>query len=310
MVLPAVMPRVLMLVAAAACWGVGTVVSKQALDDIAPLTLLFIQLLASTLFLLGMQQATRSRIVWSPQLRRLAALGLLNPGLAYALGLLGLVSITASLSVLLWTLEPVLILLLSVLLLRERIPAAMTVAMAVAVGGVLLIVYQGGAAGDTTGVLLTVTAVGACALYTVAARHLLLDDASVAVALVQQAAALAFAMLLVLAVAAFGGNVWPDESLPASAWGAAVLSGVLYYGLAFWFYLSALSRVPASVAGAFLPLIPVFGVAAGYLVGERLTERQWVGAAVVIAAVTVVALLQHRTTNEPAASAAATDRPG
>ena len=298
MVLPAVLPRVLMLVAAAACWGVGTVVSKQALDDIAPLTLLPIQLLASTVFLFGMQLATRSRIVWSAQLRRLAALGLLNPGLAYALGLLGLVSITASLSVLLWTLEPVLILLLAVLLLRERIPAAMAIAMAVAVGGVLLIVYQGGAAGDTTGVLLTVTAVGACALYTVATRHLLLDDASVAVALVQQAAALVFAVVLVLAVAGFGGDVWPDEPLNATAWGAAVVSGVLYYGLAFWFFLSALSRVRASVAGAFLPLIPVFGVAAGYLIGERLTGRQWVGAAVVVAAVTVVAVLQHRTTNE------------
>ena len=76
--------------------------------------------------------------------------------------------------------------------------------------------------------------------------------------------------------AVFDGDVWPDESLPASAWGAAVLSGVLYYGLAFWFYRSALSRVPALVAGASLPLIPVFGVAAGYLVGERLSERQFI----------------------------------
>ncbi len=187
---------------------------------------------------------------------------------------------------------------MAVLLLRERIPAAMALAMAVAVGGVFLIVYQGGAAGDTTGVLLTVTAVGACALYTVATRHLLLDDASVAVALVQQAAALSFAAVLVLAVAGFGGDVWPDEPLPATSWGAAVVSGVLYYGLAFWFFLSALSRVGASVAGAFLPLIPVFGVSAGYLIGERLTERQWVGAAVVVAAVAVVAVLQHRTRND------------
>ena len=32
------------LVAAAACWGIGTVVSKQVVDDVAPLTLLPVQL--------------------------------------------------------------------------------------------------------------------------------------------------------------------------------------------------------------------------------------------------------------------------
>jgi len=290
----ALFPRVLMLVAAAGCWGVGTVVTKQALDDIPALTLLPVQLLASSLFLFGIQQATRSPVTSSPQLRRLAALGLLNPGIAYALGVVGLTSITASLSVLLWTLEPVLILLLAALLLGERVPASMLGAMAAAVGGVLLIVHQAGTAGEPTGVVLTGLAVAACAVYTVAARALLLDDSSVTVALVQQAAALVFAVGLASVAAAFGGTVWPSEPPPLGAWTAAAVSGVLYYGLAFWCYLSALSRVPASVAGAFLPLIPVFGVAAGYLIGERLTGRQWLGAAVVVTAVTAVAVLQRR----------------
>ena len=49
----------------------------------------------------------------------------------------------------------------------------------------------------------------------------------------------------------------------------AAASGILYYGLAFWLYLTGLQHVTASYAGAFLPLIPVFGVTAGYLAGER-----------------------------------------
>ena len=71
-------------------------------------------------------------------MRRLAALGVLNPGLAYALGLLGLTSISASMSVLLWVTEPVLIVVLAVLLLREHIPATLVATMAVAVLGVPL----------------------------------------------------------------------------------------------------------------------------------------------------------------------------
>jgi probable blue pigment (indigoidine) exporter len=74
---------------------------------------------------------------------------------------------------------------------------------------------------------------------------------------------------------------------------AAVASGILSYGLGFLMFLTGLRLVPASYAGAFLPLIPVFGVAAGYLVGERLDPRQWVGALVIVAATAAIAW-RHR----------------
>jgi probable blue pigment (indigoidine) exporter len=284
--------RVPMLVAAAASWGVGTVVTKQVLDDVAPLTLLPIQLAASCAFLLAVSLAGRTRITWSPQLRRLTALGVLNPGLAYALGLVGLTSISASMSVLLWATEPVLILLLAVVLLREHVSGGLVAAIAVAVLGVLLVVYQPGASGDGVGVALTLAAVTACALYTVLARRLILDDASVSVALLQQAAALGFALVVLAVARAVSGGSVDVSSLSALGWLAAAASGVLYYGLAFWFYLTGLRHVSASVAGSFITLVPVFGVAGGYVVGERLTSWQWVGAGVVIAAVAVVAVRQ------------------
>ena len=67
------------------------------------------------------------------------------------------------------------------------------------------------------------------------------------------------------------------------------MSGVLYYGLGFWFYLTGLRLVPASYAAVFLPLIPVFGLAGGYLTGERLNVAQWIGTALVVAATLVIA---------------------
>jgi len=73
--------------------------------------------------------------------------------------------------------------------------------------------------------------------------------------------------------------------------------------LAFWFYLAGLRHVRASVAGAFLPLVPVFGVAAGYLIGERLAGRQWVGAVVVVAATATMAFQQARIADEKPSSA-------
>jgi probable blue pigment (indigoidine) exporter len=64
--------------------------------------------------------------------------------------------------------------------------------------------------------------------------------------------------------------------------------------------VGGLRGVPASIAGSFFPLIPVFGVAAGYFVGERLTDRQWLGATLVVVA-TAAATAFHLT-REPTRS--------
>jgi drug/metabolite transporter (DMT)-like permease len=294
---PAARSAVAVLVAAAACWGVGTVVSKQVVDDITPLSLLSVQLAVSCLLLLAVALVRREPFAWTPPMRRLAALGVLNPGVAYAIGLIGLTSITASMYVVLWATEPVLILLLAALVLREHIPAARAVAVAVAVLGVLLVVYQPGASGAAVGVTLTLLSVGVCALYTVLTRRWMLDDTSLAVVLAQQVAALAFAVVLATLVEVAGGSGWSLTGLEVGTWIGAGVSGLLYYGLGFWFFLAGLRHVPASYAGAFLPLIPVFGVAAGFLIGERLEPWQWVGAVIVVIA--TVAVARHEPEADP-----------
>ena len=45
---PSPRSNVLALTLAAACWGIGTVVSKRAIDEIPPLTLLPIQLASAS----------------------------------------------------------------------------------------------------------------------------------------------------------------------------------------------------------------------------------------------------------------------
>ena len=281
------------LIAAAGCWGIGTVVSKQVVDDVTPLTLLPVQLAVSCAFLLVVALVRRERLTWTPPVRRLAALGVLNPGIAYALGLIGLTTITASMSVLLWALEPVVILLLAALVLRERIPPALAVTVAVAICGALLVVYQPGVSGKAVGITLTLVSIGFCALYTVLTRRLMLDDSSLTVVLAQQLVALVFAIALASVVELAGGPGWDVAGLGAGAWLGAGVSGILYYGLGFCFYVAGLRHIPASYAGAFLPLIPVFGIAAGYLVAERLEPRQWLGAVVIVAATAVIAVRHH-----------------
>jgi drug/metabolite transporter (DMT)-like permease len=69
--------------------------------------------------------------------------------------------------------------------------------------------------------------------------------------------------------------IWPLElwqkgptrltTIPFSFWAWGAAGGLVYYALAFWWYLIGLQRAPASLAALFLNLIPIFGVGGAYL---------------------------------------------
>ena len=270
---------------AAACWGLGTVVSKQAVAEVAPLTLLPLQLATSVAFLVVITRLRGEPLPPGRAGRLLGRLGLLNPGLAYALSLVGLTQITASLSVLLWAFEPILILALAATVLGDRIGPQIVVASIAALGGLALVVLDPAASGSAAGIGLTVAGVVVCAVYTVATRRWLLGtDATFGVVLAQQLHALALATAVFLTLVVAGQPMLP-RGLSSAGIVSAVASGLLYYAFAYSFYISALRRVRASIAAVSFYLIPVFGLAGAWLTGERLEPVQWFGAAVVVAAV-------------------------
>ena len=274
------------LVLAAVCWGLGTVVSKTALAEFPPMSLLAVQLGSSlTVLMVLMRRQGISLRGNEPAL--LGRLGLLNPGAAYALGLLGLVSITASVSVLLWALEPMMIMLLAAVVLHERITPTLLVLSLTAVAGIVLVVYEPASlGGGVIGVALALAGIACCAAYSVITRRYIPDARETSrVVLAQQAYALGLALVLVAIVAVAGGSPIPAVVTPIATF-SAILSGVLYYAAAYWLYLSALRRVPAAIASTSFYLIPVVGIAAGaVMLGERLGMAQWIGAALVLASV-------------------------
>ena len=276
-----------LLTLAAASWGVGTVVSKRAVEEIPPFTLLPIQLAASLAVLLVLMLVSGMPLRGSPPI--LSRLGILNPGIAYALGLAGLTWISASLSVLLWALEPLLILVLAGVFLREGITARLIALSLVAASGMALILAEPASGGQWPGVVLTLIGIGCCAGYTIVARRFVgASDSTAQVVLAQQAYALGFAAVVGVAAALLGGA--NGTVITPLGLASATASGVLYYAAAYWFYLSALRTVPASVAASSFYLIPVFGVAAGsLLLGDRLEPVQWIGVGIVAVAVVLIA---------------------
>ncbi len=245
--------------------------------ELDPLALLPVQLSASLVVLALLIRRSGGAFLGGP--RALTRLGLLNPGLAYALGLLGLASITASLAVLLWAVEPLLILLLAAVLLRERITVGLALLSVAAVVGIVLLIRDPAIGGGALGIALTLAGVACCALYTVLTRRWLPTAPSTAqVVFGQQVYALALAIVL-LAVAAVAGHGALATRVTPVGLVSALGSGVLYYAGAYWLYLGALRNVPASVAAASFYLIPLFGVVGGaLLLGDQLGGWQWLGA--------------------------------
>jgi probable blue pigment (indigoidine) exporter len=230
----------------------------------------------------------------------LGRLGILNPGTAYALSLLGLLTVSASLSVMLWALEPLLILVLAAAVLGERVTLAFVGLSLVAVAGMVVLLYEPAASGQLVGIVLTIAGVVCCAVYTVITRRLLpgTSDATAPVVFAQQAHALGFAVILLVGLAIAGGQVAPTSLTPVGLV-SALASGVLYYAAAYWLYLSALRSVPASFAAVSFYLIPIFGVAGGTLVlNESLRPVQWAGVVVTLGATAAILWV----TRKPSAS--------
>ena len=288
-------PRVralLFVVLAAACWGTGTVLSKAAVSEFPPLTLLGGQLLVSA-GILGLAVRWTGESTRNVD-RRLVALGALNPGLAYALSLIGLTMIPASASVLIWAMEPILILLVAGLVLGERpggpivgLSIAALVGLSVAVGG-----QAGGAA--VPGLVLSVAGVACCVGYSVATRRWIATSSStLAVVALQDVVALAIVAAVLVAGTLAGFSTVPAALTPAGI-ASAVASGILYYGAAYLLYLDALRVLPVSIAAISFYLVPVFGIAAASLAGETLTTLQWIGTTATIAAVLAAGFVDVR----------------
>jgi drug/metabolite transporter (DMT)-like permease len=287
------------MVLAAACWGFAIDMSKGVLAYFPPLTLLVVQLTASIVFLWIPLAVKRARIPLDMHTVRSAAIGLLSPGIADTLSLIGLTMTTASMSTLIWDFQPIVILALAFLILKERISRPLGAFSLLATLGVVLVAGVGlNAQGNNilTGNLLTLIGVGVCSTYIVLTRRISTTINALTLVALQQTVSWVFVLA-----------IWPTElmripaqnlfTLSPTIWGWAILSGIVYYALGFWLYITGLRKTPASLAGFFINLLPVFGVTGAYIfLGERLATFQWLGAILILVSVGNIFRLQRADT--------------
>ena len=267
--------------------------SKGVLEHMPPLTLLTVQLLASILFLWTVVLVLRLRVPLNRPVRRASLSGLLEPGLAYSVGIAGLALTTASNATLIGTAEPLFILLLAWLFLRERFGGSVVGLALLASLGIALVMLpdiRGGAGeGSLLGDALIVLGTLFAALYVIATRRLVMTLDPLPLSALQQSVGLLWTLAVLASALAFGVASLGLGGIPAGVLLLAAVSGIVQYALAFWLYLFALRSLPANVAAFYLALIPVFGVGAAYLfLGEMLSGLQWIGATLIVVSVALI----------------------
>jgi drug/metabolite transporter (DMT)-like permease len=276
------------MILSAACWGFATVMSKGALAAFSPPVLLSLQLIASVSFLWLAVGVTRQKPVLDAKSWRAALSGLLEPGLAYAIGTFGLMLTTAGNASLIATTEPLIIVALAWILFREQIEVRTGLAILAATAGVAMVTRAHGddAAGSLLGDGLVALGTLFAALYVIVSSRLVSHVPPVALAALQQSVGLVFSFVLLIAWLPL--TIIFDEIARANAGliTLALLSGIVQYALAFWLYLIGLQRLPARTAALFLALIPVFGLSgAAIFLGEPIQALQIAGAVIIVASV-------------------------
>jgi len=285
--------RVAAAILASFCWGSATVMSKHALGEVSPVTLLALQLSASTVFLWLIVLFLRIKVPHPMVLAPIAVLGLLEPGLAYLLGLIGLTDVGAGAATLIQASEAILIVIVSALLFRQ-IPSVMFLSLSIiAFTGIIIALGLWNMSNEQNGVfgvMLVFLATTSAAIYVVLSGRIASSQHPIVAVSAQQSVAL-LAVLLILPVEVFG--IGTKVSLPQSSetWFVVISSGIIQYGIAFSLYMYALSRISANLAGSFLNLIPVFGLSIAFVtLGETLSLIQLAGAAITIVALTLINL--------------------
>lgn len=289
-------------VISAACWGLTIAMNKLALNYIPPLHLLVIQLASSITFLWIAAYFFKSYSLLNWQTIKYSIAGILEPGLAYMFSVLGLVMTTASNASLINATEPIIIILISCIFLKEEFNRNLLLLTLFTFMGMVLIVSKDllllkfneyNFLGD----ILIFGGEICASIYNIVSHNIVKKNQNIyplVLVAVQQTVGF-ICVTLIWHIGILGHESANLSTVSLEIWILVIASGIMQYALAFWFYLSALREVAASTAALCLTLIPVFGIGGAYVfLHEHLTFWQWLGAILIVTAVSSISWQQNQ----------------
>jgi drug/metabolite transporter (DMT)-like permease len=288
-----------LIVLSAAIYGLTIVITKGALEHLPPITLLTVQTASSVTFFWAIAYFQGIQIPWRWSVLKAGFPGLLEPGLSYLFEIFGLSISTACNASFISSMEPVVTIALSWLILKERINKPLIALGLIACLGVAIVATPDSASGGNRSIwgdTLVFVGVLFASLNTITTSRSSKHLSPVVLAGMQQSFALIF--LLVILIVALSLRLETFVVTPETWFSllVATASGAFGYGTAFLLYLVALRHQTAGCISVYLTLIPIFGALSAYvLLGERLLPSQGLGGALILFAIISIARISDPT---------------
>jgi drug/metabolite transporter (DMT)-like permease len=263
------------LLAAMTIWGATYVVTKVALPNLGPFTILLLRLVLGTAALMpfAWRRGYRPRLSLK---KEFVLFGLTGMVLHLGFEILGLKFTSASSAVLIIATAPVVTVGFSIAFLKEKVETRQMIGITLSIIGVVVITGAHAPDGyrlSWLGNLLVFAGVVTWGIFTVQGKRMAVDHSWLVSTTAATSAAILLSIPLATAEIAF-------EGMPRFTTGG--IAAVIYLGLfaqaiAYGLWNLALERVDGSVAGPYVNLVPVIGVVLAIVVGETLTPVQLLG---------------------------------
>ncbi len=254
---------------------------RIAASDFGPFALVEVRIALGAAILLPFlwrERARLTRALWA----RFAIVGALSSAIPFTLFAWGAERAPAGIGAIANSLTVLFTALVALLVYRERIGRVRSLAMFAGFVGVIVLM-SGKIVGDNVaGAALAGAAASFC--YGFAANFTKRWFADVP-PIAASAGTLACAALMLLPFAALS---WPSTPIPQASWLSAIALGVLCTGVAYAVYFRLIQRVGAARASTCTYLVPIFGVAWGWLLlGETPTLTMLVAGTLILGSVII-----------------------
>lgn len=265
-------------------WGSSFVALKIAINDVPPMIVIFLRMVVSLIAFIVLWRLIRPTINYQAgDWKLLGALALFEPCFYFIFEALALQYTSAGQAGMVTAILPILIAISALIFLGERNTPKQWFGFVIAIAGVLSMSFASAeseqAPNALLGNFLEFLAMCTAAGYTLLTKHLIQRYSAFVITASQSLIGCVFFLPLALA------SDWPEQ-ISQDATTSIVYLGLIVTIGAYGLYNYSLAHVKASVAGAYINLIPIASLAISIvLLGERLSTIQVVAIGVIFVGV-------------------------
>jgi len=274
-------------------WGMGLVIAKPAVDQFPPILLMALRFSVTALVLVWFVPVPKG------MRKSLALVALVGSTLQYGLSFNGLKLLDASTTAMIVQAETPFLLLISAFWLGDRLTLRQLVGLAVAFVGIYILTGAPNLVGKWVGISLALSGAFMWAFGQALMRRLTQNQPNrlTGMATIAWISVFAAPQLFIASLLLEEQHWYHITQAGIAVWGAVAYLGLVMTALGYSCWYHVLGRYPASQAGPFLLLLPVFSILGGWLfLQEPLNTRMLMGGAVIVLGVALLTVQRSAVT--------------